>query len=87
MKDRESACKVPILSLKLFNIFPDLWVKVNGFPNGYFQILRSTPMASVSNNTDLNDCDLAHYCSLFTPQLSEIAYRPIMETINFAYSL
>jgi hypothetical protein len=44
-------------------------------------------MASVSNNTDLNDRDLAHYCSLFTPQLSEIAYRPIMETINFAYSL
>ena len=86
MKYRESAGEISVLCLELLNITSNLSVELNRLPYGHFQILRRTSMTSRSDYTDLNDCDLAHHGSLFTPQISEFTHRPVMETINFVHS-
>ncbi len=79
--------KIFLLKLELIKVIFNLLIKIDPFPDWYFKFFRLTSMPAGSNNFDLDNCDLTHDRSIFTPDFTQGSSWPLMASVNFINSI
>ena len=80
------AGKVSVLRMKFLYVLLNRLVEFHCLPDSHLKTLRSTSMASVSHNSQLNFCELAHHCPFFAPNISKGSNWPVMKAIYLVNS-